>query len=298
MSPASTGEIQRIEELEPNIPSMGISLVYEDGDICEVTNIPRKTIIKLPCSKFGGGADKVASSLYPLKAFEGEKKEICHYFIEFPPSKYGCPVEDIRQEVEQEQQESSSNVRILSSPNHPPAPLRILSVTGCHDSVPAKTTKDCHFSGKVKLVIHGKNFNGRNLPIPECTFGNGHSETESCQNGFKERVAIFVGDVECMSVKLVSFFQINCTLVSGAGLDQDVVLKVRDSSSQNWAVLERFEKAVSFKEKINFREKFSKFVEYGVGGLKKEIDELYRRAFASRGKCWAFVWTRRRIAIG
>ena len=43
------------------------------------------------------------------------------------------------------------------------------------------------------------------------------------------------------------------------------------------------EGAVSFKEAIDFREKFSKFPELGVGGLKREIDELYRRAFASRG---------------
>ena len=26
-------------------------------------------------------------------------------------------------------------------------------------------------------------------------------------------------------------------------------------------------------------------VEIGVGGLKREINELYRRAFASRGEC-------------
>ena len=45
------------------------------------------------------------------------------------------------------------------------------------------------------------------------------------------------------------------------------------------------EGAVSFKESINFREKFSKFVELGVGGMKREIEELYRRAFASRGEC-------------
>ena len=43
------------------------------------------------------------------------------------------------------------------------------------------------------------------------------------------------------------------------------------------------EAAVSFKEVIDFREKFSKFSDLGVGGLKREIDELYRRAFASRG---------------
>ena len=42
---------------------------------------------------------------------------------------------------------------------------------------------------------------------------------------------------------------------------------------------------VSYREAVNFKDKFSRFVELGVGGLKKEIEELYRRAFASRGTC-------------
>ena len=306
--PSSTGEDPRVEELEPNIPNMGINLVYDNGDICEVTNAPRKTIIKLPCGEDSGGSstDRQASFIHPLKAHEGKKNEICHYFVEFPPSKYGCPVE-----LEWETSESGwppffeiANSRRSSDkpdyvaylppqsqpppspPPPPPPPPQILSVTGCHDSVPAKTTKDCHYAGQVKLVTYGKNFNDRNLQIPECTHSRGRSvfETEACQKSFRERVRVFVGEVECMSVKLVSFFQINCTLVDGAGMDQDVTVKVKTGSSDDWTVLVKFSGAVSFKEKINFRERFSKFVEFGVGGLKKEIDELYRRAFASRGK--------------
>lgn len=49
-------------------------------------------------------------------------------------------------------------------------------------------------------------------------------------------------------------------------------------------VVMEFDGAVSFKDAIDFREKFAKFSELGVGGLKREIDELYRRAFASRGE--------------
>ena len=45
-----------------------------------------------------------------------------------------------------------------------------------------------------------------------------------------------------------------------------------------------FKSAVSFKERINYRERFAKFVDMGVGGMKREINELYRRAFASRGQ--------------
>ena len=45
-----------------------------------------------------------------------------------------------------------------------------------------------------------------------------------------------------------------------------------------------FKSAVSFKERINYRERFAKFVDMGVGGMKREINELCRRAFASRGQ--------------
>ena len=41
---------------------------------------------------------------------------------------------------------------------------------------------------------------------------------------------------------------------------------------------------MAYREAVNFKEKFERFVELGVGGLKKEIEELYRRAFVSRGK--------------
>ena len=45
-----------------------------------------------------------------------------------------------------------------------------------------------------------------------------------------------------------------------------------------------FKSAVSFKERINYRERFAKFVDMGVGEMKREINELYRRAFTSRGQ--------------
>jgi len=288
---------------------MGIKLVYEDGDVCEVTNLSRKTIIKLPCNGVSSihSPASLANSIYPVKAFEGVKSEICHYFVEFPPSKYGCPVEeeikDPRSnwhdqfEVASSQRESERSGYTAhlppekklpnSPPPPPPPPPKILSVTGCHDSVPAKTTSDCHFAGQVRLVINGRHFNDRNLKVEECAHKKTHSNFDSkgCQSSFRERVGVFVGGTQCASIQLMSFLQINCTLVNGAGKDQDVFVKTRASSSEDWSTLVRFEKAVSFKERINYRERFSKFVEYGVGGLKKEIDELYRRAFASRGMC-------------
>ena len=39
-----------------------------------------------------------------------------------------------------------------------------------------------------------------------------------------------------------------------------------------------FKSAVSFKERINCSERFAKFVDMGVGGMKREINELHRRS--------------------
>ena len=107
---------------------------------------------------------------------------------------------------------------------------------------------------------------------------------------------------------VLSQFTLNCTVDRGAGEKLDVVVYrgagVRGQSSglsekdegksegeggegeggEGREVEMVLEGVVSFKEAINFREKFSKFSELGVGGLKREIDELYRRAFASRGR--------------
>ena len=111
---------------------------------------------------------------------------------------------------------------------------------------------------------------------------------------------MYVGPFLCRDPTVLSKFAINCTVERGAGKHLNVIVyRNADSQDPNAAskgkgagegergeeevemVLER---AVSFKEAINFREKFDKFVELGVGGMKKEINELYRRAFASRGE--------------
>ena len=276
--------------MEPNIPNMGIRLVYDDGDICEVTGISRKTIITLPCSNGGRqNEDKLlAQQVNPHRAYEGQKKEICHYFVEFPPSKYGCPVE---QDVATSLKCGSLPHKPLSLPEKedgadipPPTkrspPPQILAVTGCHNSSPARTTKDCHFAGTLKLVIHGKNFH-----TAFCKLQSGTAIPPGCLKNFSDDVEVFIGDVRCSSVALTSPYDINCTLVNGAGKDQDVTIKVKAPSVESgWEVAATLEDAVSFKERVNYRERFRSFVELGVGGMKKEIDELYRRAFASRGK--------------
>ena len=97
---------------------------------------------------------------------------------------------------------------------------------------------------------------------------------------------------------MVSKFVVNCTVDRGTGRKLDVIVYRNEKlHSRDWKysttggggegegreVEMLLEGVVSFKEAIDFREKFSKFSELGVGGLKREIDELYRRAFASRG---------------
>ena len=92
-------------------------------------------------------------------------------------------------------------------------------------------------------------------------------------------------------MSVISPFQINCTVEGAKGVEVDVSVRRMNGDSdqkqlESGSTVEKIatlSNAVSFKEAINFRDKFAKFVELGVGGLKKEIDELYRRAFASRG---------------
>mgnify|MGYP001545521205 CR=1 FL=1 len=40
---------------------------------------------------------------------------------------------------------------------------------------------------------------------------------------------------------------------------------------------------ISYKVPVDYRQQFDNFMELGVGGLGKQIQELYQRAFASRG---------------
>lgn len=282
---------------------MGIRLVYEDGDICEVTKMPRRTSIKIPCNQ---GAVYSQQNWTPQRAWEGKGKEICHYFIEFPASKFGCPTE-LRGSAATDQS-NQLHVDTVTTFSHArqevirelPVP-EIMAVTGCVDSDPARTTRECHFAGKINLVLHGVNFYtlcDTATPSP--------SISAACISDFSRRYSVVVGEAECGNIALVSQYQINCTVEKATGLDQDVMLKKRclfDTSKADAdgvgdgveptgtrkeefsdQVVVSIRGAVSFKEKINYRERFDKFVEMGVGGMKEEIDELYRRAFASRGQ--------------
>ena len=112
----------------------------------------------------------------------------------------------------------------------------------------------------------------------------------------------------CRNAVVLSEYALNCSVENGRGKGLSVsvhrqlgsvagdVEGVRGEEGSGGGgkgvrgeVVMSLEGAVSFKDPINFREKFSKFVELGVGGMKREIEELYRRAFASRGECVTVV---------
>ena len=95
-----------------------------------------------------------------------------------------------------------------------------------------------------------------------------------------------MGPFLCKDPRFISNYVINCTLPGGSGKDWDATISRKSDEGSNVPadVVASLKGAVSFREAIDFREKFGRFVELGVGGLKREIDELYRRAFASRGE--------------
>ena len=298
VTPTSTGRLPRVEQLEPNVPGSGFKLIYEDGEICEVTHRPRKTTIALPCSPF---TIYKAQHFNPRKAWEGQKSDVCSYFVEFPPSSFGCPVLSRKTGGEREEGQHGG---IMKGQNTEPRP-EIRAVSGCDDSNPKRTTEDCHFAGNIKLVLHGLNFDyfcrDDSMP-PQSESANGLSpqftfNTAQCTNNFNKYYGVYIGDVRCQKVSVLSPFQINCTVEGAKGVNVDISVKrllengasdrQQSESESNVDIITTLSHAISFKEAINFRDKFAKFVELGVGGLKKEIDELYRRAFASRGKSWS-----------
>ena len=88
---------------------------------------------------------------------------------------------------------------------------------------------------------------------------------------------MFIGEQKCNGLIYVNDFKLVCTLPSVGGETLDVTL--RDGGIAK-AVLPG---AVSYRPVVNYRKMFDQFVSYGVGGMKEQIEELYRRVFASRG---------------
>ena len=75
--------------------SFGLQLILNDGETCEVTKKPRRTIVQFPCNP---NMEVDTSTFTPVKAYEGDNKMICNYFVEFPSSQLGCPLVDVNRE--------------------------------------------------------------------------------------------------------------------------------------------------------------------------------------------------------
>ena len=87
----STGMTLSVEQLEPHVPGRGFKMILMDGDICEVTKKPRVTTVNFPCNP---SAKFPPQNFRASRATEGQKENICQYFVEFPSSQFGCPVRD------------------------------------------------------------------------------------------------------------------------------------------------------------------------------------------------------------
>lgn len=272
----SAGMLPRVEQLEPHLPGRGLRLVLDEGDVCEVNKKPRATIISLPCNP---AANYKALHLNPRKAYEGQKSDICRYYVEFPASQFGCPL-------------AGGGSGGLMGQHGP----EIWAVTGCSDSDPLWTTSDCHHSAHSQLSLHGLNFNQlcSNEPLVSSPLASAEGEapptratptTGMCTQNFRKYYKVSVGPFQCKDPRIISDYVINCTVSGGSGKDWAATISrvPGEGAEAQGDVVASLKGAVSFREAIDFREKFSRFVELGVGGLKKEIDELYRRAFASRG---------------
>jgi hypothetical protein len=273
IKPTSAGKNLQINFLQDHQPTIGFKLIYEDGETCEVTKKPRKTIISFPCDYSLSIVDH--DHFKPLRAFEGDKKLICNYFVDFPPSRFGCPIE--------------YNSIVMSPQSHS---IFLLGVSGCINSTDFKTVENCHYYGGQSLSLIGLGFSHL------CSGGdsNTHSNTEeyftSCTKHLRDNYCILIGDQSsCIDPMMESPYVIRCTLSPGNGYNLNIQIfrtttQSRGSCNDKSNMAEMvavLPNAVSYRQMINFKEKFDQIVNYEVGGLKKEIEELYRRAFASRG---------------
>lgn len=169
------------------------------------------------------------------------------------------------------------------------------------DSDPKRTTTNCPGSGGKPLTIRAT---GISSLCPDHTHNHAHLviDSDQCTGHIRDNYCVTVGDSECTQLSVEGYFTLTCTLGVGSGSDLSVRITRRDPGSKtcdcrscdssskscdpgskSCDIVAELVKAVSYKSTVNFRDIFDRFVEYGVGGLKKEVDELHRRAFASRG---------------
>lgn len=89
LKPTNAGMVRRYQSLRAGAPNSGFKLILEEGELCEVTKKPRETILMFPCDPHSHSDPNLVTV---AKAYEGQKKLICKYFVEFSPSIFGCPL--------------------------------------------------------------------------------------------------------------------------------------------------------------------------------------------------------------
>ena len=96
-------------------------------------------------------------------------------------------------------------------------------------------------------------------------------------------VVVTVGSYPCGAVSIVSEHEVRCRLGAGHGENLDVSLAITTSVLQ---LSQKLPRAVSYSmqatPRVDVKEAFSDFLALGVGGLDRQLRELYRRAFQSR----------------
>ncbi|EGD79382.1 hypothetical protein PTSG_09792 [Salpingoeca rosetta] len=102
--------------------------------------------------------------------------------------------------------------------------------------------------------------------------------------GFQHNVAaadVLIGDATCLNTRIMSNWQLTCTLPDVPSLHP--TLEVRLHHADGEPTVLRVENAVTYAPSPQrLHHQFQTFEDLGVGGLNKEISEIYRRVFQSR----------------
>ena len=82
------GRTVSVDYLTADVTSSGLKVTLDDGEVCDITKKPCRTFLHFPCDP---NKHVNVDRFNPSRTYEGDKKLVCNYFIEFPPSTLGCP---------------------------------------------------------------------------------------------------------------------------------------------------------------------------------------------------------------
>ncbi|KAL5481629.1 hypothetical protein EMCRGX_G021827 [Ephydatia muelleri] len=184
----------------------------------------------------------------------------------------------------------AEGLKLASSRGRPreEASFRPCAVTGCIYSEPSKKHQNVlaiPFSFMALALTRCAHPASNLLPLLPHPTPPTTTPSQQLQRPLADTVVLCMGHVRLSYRIMVGNREyrdpvVVCTLERGTGQGLAVFIVEAGDGRRLVAVMED---ALFFKEAIDFRAKFDKVVELGVGGSKKEINELYRRAFASRG---------------